>query len=348
MEYVQLGKSGLKVSKVILGTMTFGDPSRSMSWTLPEAQALPILKRAFDLGINTWDTADTYSNGGSERIIGKALREYRIPRERVVLLSKCYAGLPEDMENLDEEEILKRTSVNDGVMVNRVGLSRKHIFDAVDASIARLGTYIDVLQIHRLDRETPREEIMKALNDVVASGKARYIGACSMAAWEFQSLQNIAKQNGWHQFISMQDYYSLLYRENEREMIPYCQYTGIGIIPFSPLARGLLTRPYGLQPTTRQKADIYSEFLLGETTSADIEIIRRVEELARQKGVSMATVAVAWCVAKGVIPIVGLGSIDRVNQIVEGLARTKTGLLAEDDINFLEQKYVAKPITVVI
>jgi len=348
MEYVQLGKSGLKVSKVILGTMTFGDPSRSMSWTLPEAQALPILKRAFDLGINTWDTADTYSNGGSERIIGKALREYRIPRERVVLLSKCYAGLPEDAENLDDGELLKRTSVNDGVMVNRVGLSRKHIFDAVDASIARLGTYMDVLQIHRLDRETPREEIMKALNDVVESGKARYIGACSMAAWEFQSLQNIAKQNGWHQFISMQDYYSLLYRENEREMIPYCQDTGVGIIPFSPLARGLLTRPYGSQPTTRQKTDIYSEFLLGETTNTDIEVIGRVEELARQKGVSMATVAIAWCAAKGVIPILGLGSIDRVNQTVEGLALAKTGLLSKDEIEFLEQKYIAKPITVVI
>ena len=288
-----------------------------------------------------------------------------------MLLSKCYAGLPEDTENLDERELLKRTSVNDGVMVNRVGLSRKHIFDAVDASIARLGTYVDVLQIHRLDRETPQEEIMKALNDIVESGKARYIGACSvryllklsahfynleifmltpvqMAAWEFQSLQNVAKQNGWHQFISMQDYYSLLYRENEREMIPYCQDTGVGIIPFSPLARGLLTRPYGSQPTTRQKADIYSEFLLGETTSSDIEIIGRVEELAKRKGVSMATVALAWCVAKGVIPIVGLGSIDRVNQTVEGLALTKTGLLAKDDIYFLEQKYVAKPITVII
>jgi aryl-alcohol dehydrogenase-like predicted oxidoreductase len=266
---------------------------------------------------------------------------------------------------------LKRTSVNDGVMVNRVGLSRKHIFDAVDASIARLGTYMDVLQIHRLDRETPREEIMKALNDVVESGKARYIGACSvryllklrahfynlkismltlvqMAAWEFQSLQNIAKQNGWHQFISMQDYYSLLYRENEREMIPYCRDTGVGIIPFSPLARGLLTRPYGSQPTTRQKADIYSEFILGETTSSDIEIIGRVEELARQKGVSMATVALAWCVAKGVIPIVGLGSIDRVNKTVEGLALTKTGLLTKNDIDFLEQKYVAKPVTITL
>ena len=169
-----------------------------------------------------------------------------------------------------------------------------------------------------------------------------------MAAWEFQSLQNIAKQNGWHQFISMQDYYSLLYRENEREMIPYCQYTGVGIIPFSPMARGLLTRPYGSKPTTRQKADLYNEFLLGETTNADIEIIGRVEELARQKGVSMATIAVAWCCAKGVIPILGLGSIDRVNQTVEGLALTKAGLLAKDDIDFLEQKYVAKPKTVVI
>ena len=146
----------------------------------------------------------------------------------------------------------------------------------------------------------------------------------------------------------MQDYYSLLYRENEREMIPYCQDTGVGIIPFSPLARGLLTRPYGSQPTTRQKTDIYSEFLLGETTNTDIEIIGRVEVLARQKGVSMATVAIAWCAAKGVIPILGLGSIDRVNQTVEGLALTKTGLLSKDEIEFLEEKYIPKPITVVI
>jgi aryl-alcohol dehydrogenase-like predicted oxidoreductase len=169
-----------------------------------------------------------------------------------------------------------------------------------------------------------------------------------MAAWEFQTLQNIAKQNGWHQFISMQDYYSLLYRENEREMIPYCQDTGVGIIPFSPLARGLLTRPYGSQATTRQKTDIYSEFLLGETTNTDIEIIGRVEKLARQKGVSMATIAIAWCTAKGVIPILGLGSIDRVNQTVEGLALTKTGLLSKDEIEFLEEKYIPKPVTVVI
>lgn len=344
MEYIQLGKSGLKVSRVILGAMSFGSPTGAMGWTLPEAQALPILKHAFDIGINTWDTADVYSNGDSERIIGAALREYKIPRERIVLLSKCYGGVLEGDEILDEAEMLKRMSVNDGVMVNRVGLSRKHIFDAVDASIARLGTYLDVLQIHRLDRETPREEIMKALNDVVESGKVRYIGACKMAAWEFQSLQNIAKQNGWHQFISMQDYYSLLFREGEREMIPYCQYAGVGMIPYSPLARGLLTRPYNSAPTIRQKTDVYSEFLLGKTTSVDIEIIGRVEELAKKKGVAMASIALAWCFAKGVIPIVGLGSIERVDQAAESLSLAKAGLLKKEDIEFLEQKYVAKPV----
>jgi len=344
MEYVQLGKSGLKVSKVILGAMSFGTPSNVMGWTLPEAQALPILKHAFEVGINTWDTADIYGNGDSERIIGTALQKYKIPRQKVVLLSKCYAGLPEDTDNLNEAEMLQAMSVNDGVMVNRVGLSRKHIFDAVDASIARLGTYLDVLQIHRLDRETPREEIMKALNDVVESGKVRYIGACTMAAWEFQSLQNIAKQNGWHQFISMQDYHSLIYREPEREMFPYCQDTGVGLIPYSPLARGLLTRPYKSAPTDRQKTDVYSEFLLGKTTSADVEIIGRVEELAKKKGVPMATIALAWCFAKGVTPILGLGSIERVDQAAESVALARGGLLKKEDVEFLEEKYVAKPV----
>ncbi|KAF8859048.1 putative oxidoreductase [Acephala macrosclerotiorum] len=344
MEYVQLGKSGLKVSKVILGAMSFGDPSMAMGWTVPEAEALPVLKRAFDLGINTWDTADIYSNGGSERVIGKALREYSIPRARVVILSKCFSGLTDDTDKLSDAERLRAMSVNDGVMVNRVGLSRKHIFDAVDASIARLGTYIDVLQIHRLDRDTPRKEIMKALNDVVESGKVRYIGACTMATWEFQSLQNIAKQNGWHQFVSMQDYYSLIYRENEREMIPYCRDTGVGLIPYSPLARGLLTRPYNSEPTIRQKTDVFSEFLLGKTTSSDIEIIGRVEELAQRKGVSMATIALAWCFARGVTPIVGIASIDRINQTAEAFELAKAGLLEKEDVEFLEEKYVAKPV----
>lgn len=165
-----------------------------------------------------------------------------------------------------------------------------------------------------------------------------------MHAWEFQTLQNIAKENGWHQFISMQDYYSLIYRENERDMIPYCQDAGIGLIPYSPLARGLLTRPYNMEPTTRQKTDVFAEFLLGKTTSADIEIIGRVEELAKKKSVSMATIALAWCSARGVIPIAGLGSIERVNETVEGFKLAKAGLLAKEDIEFLEEKYVPKPV----
>jgi len=320
--------------------MGFGN---SGGWELPEEQALPIIKHAFDAGINTWDTADVYSLGDSERILGKALEEYKIPRERVVILSKCCAGLPDDAETLDEMTKLMRMSINDGVMVNRVGLSRKHIFDAVDASIGRLGTYLDVLQIHRLDRETPREEIMKALNDVVESGKARYIGASSMAAWEFQALQNVAKQNGWHQFISMQDYHSLLYREPEREMIPYCKDAGVGLIPWSPLARGLVTRPYKTKPSIRQKDDVYKELLIGKTTKEDIEIIGRVEELARKKEVSMATIAIAWCLKKGVTPIVGLGSIDRVDQAVEAVKFAKAGLLTDEDVKFLEELYHSKP-----
>lgn len=165
-----------------------------------------------------------------------------------------------------------------------------------------------------------------------------------MAAWEFQSLQNIAKQNGWHQFISMQDYYSLLYRENEREMIPYCRETGVGLIPWSPLARGILARPYKSAPTKRQETDMFSEFLLGKTTSADIEIIGRVEELAKKKDVAMASIAIAWCFAKGVVPILGLGSNERVDQAVESITLAKGGLLTREDVEFLDEKYVAKPL----
>lgn len=255
-----------------------------------------------------------------------------------------------------------KMTVNGGDMVNRVGLSRKHIFDAVDAIIARLGTHLDVLQIHRLHRDTPRQEIMKFFNDVMESGKARYIGACTvrlfssfmafeisclicvqMAAWEFQTLKNIAKQNGWHQFISMQDYYNLLYRKNEREMIPYCRDSGVGFIPYSLLARGLLSRPYSSEQTTRQKTDPSAEFMLGKTTSADIEIIGRVEKLAEKKGVSMATITLAWCFVREVMPIAGLGTVNRVNETVKAIRLAKAGLLEKDDIDFLEEKYVAKP-----
>jgi len=194
--------------------MSYGS-SEWQPWVLNEADSLPLLEHAYKSGINTIDTADIYSHGQSERIIGKALKQYNIPREKIVLLSKCYFGV--DESNLGRPIAL--SSTNDGETVNTVGLSRKHIFNAVEKSVERLGTYIDVLQIHRLDRDTPREEIMKALNDVIEKGWVRYIGASSMAAWEFQTLQNIAEKNGWHKFISMQNYYNLIYREEEREMV---------------------------------------------------------------------------------------------------------------------------------
>jgi aryl-alcohol dehydrogenase-like predicted oxidoreductase len=194
--------------------MSYGS-SEWQPWVLNEADSLPLLEHAYKSGINTWDTADIYSHGQSERIIGKALKQFNIPRNKVVLLSKCYFGV--DESNLGRP--IAESSANNGDTVNEVGLSRKHIFDAVEKSVERLGTHIDVLQIHRLDRETPREEIMKALNDVIEKGWVRYIGASSMAAWEFQTLQIIAEKHGWHKFVSMQNYYNLIYREEEREMV---------------------------------------------------------------------------------------------------------------------------------
>lgn len=336
MEYVRLGKSGLKVSKVILGCMSYGS-SDWAKWVLDEEAALPLLEHAYNNGINTWDTADIYSHGRSEEIVGKALRQYNIPRHRVVLLSKCYFGVADD----GKQPPIAAASTNDGEFVNHVGLSRKHILDAVDKSVARLGTYIDVLQIHRLDRDTPMEEIMKALNDVIESGKVRYIGASSMAAWEFQMMQNIAARNGWHQFISMQNYYNLLYREEEREMIPYCKATGVGLIPWSPIARGVLARPWDSRGTTREQTDNFLKALIrARENEVDKAIIDRVEEIAKKRGVSMTAVATAWCIAKGVSPIIGLGSKERIEEAV----KNSNFKLQDDDFAYLEEPYLPKQI----
>ncbi|APA08165.1 hypothetical protein sscle_03g029350 [Sclerotinia sclerotiorum 1980 UF-70] len=341
MEYTRLGKSGLKISKVIFGAMSFGS-SEWQDWVINEDEALPLLKHAYDLGLNTWDTADVYSNGRSEEIIGKALKQYSIPRSKVVILSKCYFGVAEG----GEQPHISVLATNDGHMVNQVGLSRKHILDAVDRSVARLGTYIDVLQIHRLDRDTPREEIMKALNDVVESGKVRYIGASSMAAWEFQTLQNIAEKNGWHKFISMQNYYNLLYREEEREMIPYCRDAGVGLIPWSPIARGALARPFNDRGTTRENSDrMLKAMIRSKESEIDKLVINRVEEIAKKKGVSMATVAIAWCLSKeGVNPIIGLSSKERIDQAVEAVKFASSGKLTAEDIAYLEEGYAPKVI----
>ncbi|MCJ1381336.1 hypothetical protein MMC17_004446 [Xylographa soralifera] len=356
MEYTRLGKSGLKISKVILGAMSYGS-SEWQDWVLNEEESLPLLEHAYKVGINTWDTADIYSNGRSEMVIAKAIEKYSIPRSKLVILSKCYFGF--DPANPKVDMAAART--NDGKFVNQSGLSRKHIFDAVEASVKRLGTYIDVLQIHRLDRDTPREEIMKALNDVVEKGWVRYIGASSvsaylsamlitmltgpqMAAWEFQQLQNVAKEHGWHQFVSMQNYYNLLYREEEREMIPYCRDAGVGLIPWSPVARGALARPWNNRDTLRNKTDAFLNVLVSRDNKVDEHIVNTLEEIAKSKGLPMATVATAWCLSKEAVnPIVGLNSKERIDQIVEAV-KVK---LTDEEIKRLEDGYLPKAIAAV-
>ncbi|KAF2656253.1 Aldo/keto reductase [Lophiostoma macrostomum CBS 122681] len=327
MQYARLGTSGLKVSRIILGCMAFGSPYWEGSpWTLNEDDSMAVIKRAWDIGINTWDTANTYSNGASERILGRAMKKFAIPRSRVVILSKLYYPV------MDDDSRPQPPDSYSNPLVNQMGLSRKHIFEAVDASLERLGTsYIDVLQLHRLDRETPPEEIMRALHDLVCMGKVRYIGASSMYTWEFARLQYTAKLNGWTPFTSMQPFYNLLYREEEREMIPFCDSQGIGVIPWSPLARGLLGRPANTT-TSRSEADAKTKKWFED---ANLEIVDRVEELSKKKGCSMASVATAWVLAKGCCPIVGLTSVKRVDQILEALTVT----LNEADCRYLEDTY---------
>ncbi|KZW00866.1 Aldo/keto reductase [Exidia glandulosa HHB12029] len=338
MEYQRLGTSGLKVSKIILGCMSYGS-SAWRDWVLDEEKALPLFKAAYDAGINTWDTADTYSNGESEKLVRKAIEKYNIPRKKVVILTKCYFPVNEEDPGFSVLSWADRPE-----LINQTGLSRKHIFDAVDASVARLGTYIDVLQIHRLDQETPAEEVMEALHDVVKSGKVRYIGASSMYAHEFATLQFTATLHGWTKFISMQNYYNLAYREEEREMNPFCDKTGVGLIPWSPICAGLLARPYD-QQTTRSQTDVYYKLFYSNRdktreAAIDKEIVQRVEKVAKDKGVSMAAVAIAWVLGKGCAPIVGLSSEKRIQEAVDSL-KVK---LTDEECKFLEEPYEPKKI----
>ncbi|EME82929.1 uncharacterized protein MYCFIDRAFT_188144 [Pseudocercospora fijiensis CIRAD86] len=336
MEYCSLGRSGLKVSRIILGCMTFGSP-HWQPWILNAEAALPLLKHAFDIGINTWDTADVYSHGESERIIGEAIKQFKLPRHKLVIMTKCYFPVSEDGTQPPFNMFVR----NDGKDVNGMGLSRKHIFDAVDSSTSRLKTYIDVLQIHRLDRETDKTEIMRALNDVVNSGKVRYIGASSMAVWEFQMLQNIAEKHGWHKFISMQNYHNLIFREEEREMIPYCKATSVGLMPWSPIARGALARPFSDRGGSRRERTDPLVDQRARSSNADEQIINRVEQLAKKYHVTMACIATSWCIYHGECPIVGLNSAARMDEMVKGLAFK----LSAEDVAYLEEPYLPKEIT---
>jgi versiconal hemiacetal acetate reductase len=253
----------------------------------------------------------------SETIIGKALKKYAIPREQVVILTKVFYAL-------DPEGQSPIAALNDKTkqhLVNRVGLSRKHILAAVAESIQRLGTYIDILQIHRLDRAVNPEETMKALNDVVETGQVRYLGASSMNTWEFQKMQYIAERHGWHQFISMQNYYNLLHREEEREMIPFCRDGCIGVLPWSPLARGVLAHPWNERTILREQTDrLLQNLVRRDETSADKLVVDRVADLAKRRGVSMAVVGFAWCLKKVVYPITGLASTGRIDEAISAVS----------------------------
>lgn len=329
MQYQRLGNSGLKVSKIILGCMTYGNPNwQGSPWVLNEEESLLLLKRAYDLGINTFDTANTYSNGLSETILGKALTTYSIPRSKVAVMTKLYYPVLED--DLDARP---NPAINDGVLVNQMGLSRKHIFDAVEGSLRRLNTdYIDVLQLHRVDNETPIEETMRALHDLVVAGKVRYLGASSMHCWQFARLQYTAKMNGWTTFISMQGLYNLLYREEEREMNPFCEAEGVGLIPWSPLARGLLARPWVEKSARADQDSKMKKWFVGGQNEG---IVGRVEEVARKKGYGMGAVAVAWLFGKGACPIVGLNSIQRIEEALEALGVE----LTDEEVGYLEELY---------
>ncbi|KAI0328025.1 oxidoreductase [Cubamyces sp. BRFM 1775] len=333
MEYVRLGNSGLKVSKIILGCMSYGDPGWQ-GWVLGEEEGLKHIKFAYDHGITTFDTANVYSNGLSEVILGNAIKKYNLPREELVIMTKLY-GVVAPQTNVNA---FTKSPLEFGI-INQHGLNRKHIFDSVKASLKRLQLdYIDVLQCHRFDYTTPIEETMQALHDVVQAGYVRYIGMSSCYAYQFHQMQNYAITHNLTPFISMQNHYSLLYREEEREMFPTLKLFGVGSIPWSPLARGNLTRPLSAD-TTRAKTDAWASLYRGEASE---QIINRVEELAKQKGVSMAQISLAWIMAKpGVTaPIIGTTSLSNLEDIL-GALDVK---LTEEEIKSLEEPY--KPVAI--
>jgi aryl-alcohol dehydrogenase (NADP+) len=321
MQYLNLGSTGLKVSRICLGMMTYGTP-KWRPWVLDEETSRPFVKRALELGINFFDTADMYSDGVSEEVLGRAIRDFA-RREDVVIATKVFYPT--------------------GPGVNDRGLSRKHIFYAIDASLTRLGMdYVDLYQIHRYDPETPIEETLEALNDVVRVGKARYIGASSMFAWQFAQALAISDRRGYARFVSMQNHYNLAYREEEREMLPLCRAEGIGIIPWSPLARGLLAgkrRAGQAGDTTRAKSDAYSSQLYED---ADLVVADRVVETARRQGVPAARIALAWLLSRpGVTaPIVGATRIEHLEDAVASLEIS----LSDEETRFLEEPYRPHPV----
>ena len=321
MHYVNLGKAGMKVSRICLGMMTYGDP-RWRSWVLPEDQARPILRRAFEAGITFFDTADMYSLGVSEEITGRAVREFGA-RDNVVIATKVFNAM--------------------GPGPNERGLSRKHVLASIDGSLRRLGTdYVDLYQIHRWDPETPIDETLSALDDIVRSGKARYIGASSMAAWQFAKALHVSDRHGWARFVSMQNHYNLVYREEEREMLPLCVDEGIGVIPWSPLARGFLAgnraaadRAGSSGATARTTSDDIAHRLY--YSESDFRVVDRVAAVARERGVKPAQIALAWLLRQRAVtaPIVGASKLEHLEDALGALAIA----LSDEEARRLEEVY---------
>jgi aryl-alcohol dehydrogenase-like predicted oxidoreductase len=318
MEYTRLGNTGMKVSRICLGCMTYGEPDRGFHpWSLNQTESLPFIQRALELGINFFDTANVYSAGSSEEILGVALKEFA-KREEVVVATKLHGRMRQD--------------------VNGAGLSRKEIFYEIDQSLTRLQTdYVDLYQIHRWDYETPIEETLEALHDLVKSGKVRYIGASSMFAWQFAKALYLADLHGWTRFVTMQNHYNLLYREEEREMMGLCRDQNIGVIPWSPLARGKLTRDWD-EKTARSETDAFGKTLYQKNIEGDKKIVETVRELAEKHGVTRAQVALAWVLAKSPItaPIIGASKMSHLDDAVNSLSLK----LSDEQMQALESPYV--------
>ncbi|HEY8965395.1 MAG TPA: aldo/keto reductase [Candidatus Methylacidiphilales bacterium] len=326
MNYVRLGSSGLKVSRLGLGCMSYGDPARgNHAWTLPEEASRASIKAALDAGINFLDTANAYSDGTSEEIVGRALRDFA-KRDEIVLATKCFHSW--------------RDRPNTG------GLSRKAIFAAAEDSLRRLGTdYIDLYQTHRWDPETPIEETLEALNDLVKAGKVRYVGVSSMRAWQFAKAVYLARAKGWAPIVSSQPQYSLLYREEERETLRLCAAEGIGVLPWSPLARGRLARPWGEAGTGRSApgADVYGAKLFAKTEEADKAVVDQVEAIAKRRGVPMSQVALAWTLHNPVVtaPLIG---VTKPGHLEDALAALELKLTPEETAA-LEAPYTPREVT---
>ena len=319
MEYARLGSTGMKVSRICLGCMGYGDAERGVhKWVLNEESSRPIIKHALELGINFFDTANVYSSGTSEEYLGRALKDFAT-RDEVVIATKVHGKM--------------REGPNGG------GLSRKAIMSEIDQSLKRLETdYVDLYQIHRWDYETPIEETMEALNDVVRAGKARYIGASAMFAWQFQKALHVADQHGWTRFVSMQNHLNLIYREEEREMLPLCRDQNIGAIPYSPLASGRLTRDFAAETTARSQSDTIAKMKYDSTAEPDGQVVERVAELALKHGVPRVHIALAWLLQKQPVtaPIIGATKISHLDDAVGAFAVQ----LSPEEVAYLEEPYV--------